>query len=70
MEHIKDDNKREIAIKGILNSNLSKKITVEALKEHGVYQEMESWFNTIKDIYCSTANVLTNKEIQMSTLKS
>jgi hypothetical protein len=33
MEHIKDDNKREIAIKGILNSNLTKKITVEALKD-------------------------------------
>jgi hypothetical protein len=33
MEHIKDDNKREIAIKGILNSNLTMKITVEALKD-------------------------------------
>lgn len=57
MTHIKDTKKREDAIKGILNSKLTKKITAELLKQHGVYEEIEKWFLTIKDMYNTTATV-------------
>lgn len=44
MLKITDINKRERAIKGILNKNLSKKITKEMLKEYKVYDEIKYWF--------------------------
>ncbi|MEF3329672.1 ATP-binding protein [Oceanobacillus oncorhynchi] len=58
MQNIKDDKKRENAIKGILNSTLTKKITADSLKQHGVYEEIEIWFRTIREMYNATATVL------------
>lgn len=57
MQDIKDDKKRENAIKGILNSTLTKKITADSLKQYGVYEEIEGWFKTIRDMYNTTAKV-------------
>ncbi|TMN21858.1 ATP-binding protein [Lentibacillus cibarius] len=58
MQYIKNDKKRENAIKGILNSTLTQKITADSLKQHGVYEEIEGWFKTISEMYNTTAKVL------------
>ncbi|KMM38607.1 ATP-binding protein [Guptibacillus hwajinpoensis] len=65
MSQIRDDKKRDMAIKAKLNGQLTKKVTAEDLKENGVYSEMESWFNTIKDIYYSTAKVGNPRGVQI-----
>ena len=49
MLFIEDIAERENAIKGIINNNLAKKVTVEMLKNHGVYDEIKSWFELIKE---------------------
>jgi predicted ATP-dependent endonuclease of OLD family len=49
MLQIEDVKDRENAIKGILNKGLSRKITKELLEAHGVYEEVENWFMSIKN---------------------
>lgn len=61
MQEISNNVKRENAIKGILNSTLTQEINAELLKEHRVYEEIESWFKEIKAIYDSTAAVVGRK---------
>ncbi len=41
----------EKAVKGILNGKLSKKITKEHLEELNSFDEIESWFTQIKDVF-------------------
>lgn len=53
MQHIKDEKKRENSIKGILNSNVVKKITKEHLEALEVYEEVKSWFLKISELYSS-----------------
>lgn len=55
MQHIRDDKKREKAIKGMLNSTLTKKITADLLRQSQAYDEIERWFKNIKDMYNTTA---------------
>lgn len=57
MPNIKDSSERENAIKEILNNSLTKNITADLLKKHGVFDEIEGWFKTIRDIYNTTAKV-------------
>ncbi|MED1487974.1 ATP-binding protein [Bacillus smithii] len=64
-EHIKDDNEREIAIKKILNGSLTKKVTAQLLKEHGVYDEIENWFKQIKEVYDKTTGVTSSRTISL-----
>jgi len=47
--NILDINKREQAIKGILNKTLASKLTKEYLEVYGVYDEIESWFKKISE---------------------
>lgn len=51
MKSIKDLDKREIVIKEIINNKLAKKLNYEGLQEHGVYDEIREWFETIKEMY-------------------
>ncbi|QGM29327.1 AAA family ATPase [Bacillus sp. N3536] len=53
MQQIKDVKKRENSIKGILNSSVAKKITKTHLEALGVYEEVESWFLIIAELYSS-----------------
>lgn len=47
--HIPDINKREQAIKGILNKKLASKLTKEDLEVYGVYTEIENWFKKFSE---------------------
>jgi len=49
MQEIKDVKERENAIKGILNKNLTQQITEESLRNHGVYDEIKGWFESIRN---------------------
>ncbi|MFD1863059.1 AAA family ATPase [Planococcus chinensis] len=51
VEKIKDKKSREQAVKGILNSRLAQLITTDLLIEHGVYDEMKTWFEKMKVVY-------------------
>jgi putative ATP-dependent endonuclease of the OLD family len=51
MQHIKCSKKREEAIKGYLNGQLSRKITKEHLIYCNSYEEIKSWFEQIADLY-------------------
>jgi len=44
-------NSRETAIKGMLNTRLTKKVTADMFRAHGVYDEIENWFKLMRDIY-------------------
>lgn len=49
MPHIENLEKRENAIKGIINKTLVEKMTADDLKDHGVFEEISGWFETIKE---------------------
>ncbi|AUZ25327.1 OLD family endonuclease [Bacillus subtilis] len=49
-----DHQKREQVIKRILNGKLTQRINEEMLRQHGVYEEIESWFISIRNMYEST----------------
>lgn len=51
MQHIKCSKKREEAIKGCLNGQLSKKITKEHLIYCNSYEEIKSWFEQVAYLY-------------------
>lgn len=44
----------EKEIKSIINGKLTKKVTTESLREHGVFDEIKQWFEEIKKMYDST----------------
>lgn len=45
---------KEISIKGILNGELSKKMTKELFEELGAWEEVRGWFETIRDLFNHT----------------
>jgi len=59
LPHITNMREKEKRIKQILNGCLTKKITADLLKEHGVYEEIAGWFQQIKEIYERTSGLTT-----------
>src|SRR5690606_24985946 len=60
-KEINREEKREKIIKDILNSSVSKNITKQHLEDLGVYEEVESWFKTIAELYNS--NMILDKKV-------
>lgn len=50
-----DAKEKELAIKKIINGSLTKSITKEMLKEHGVFEEIKGWFEKINELYMKTS---------------
>ena len=44
----------EKTIKGILNGELSKKMTKELFEDLGAWEEVKGWFKTIRDLFNCT----------------
>ncbi|MEK4947803.1 ATP-binding protein [Carnobacterium sp. FSL W8-0810] len=51
MLHIQKTDERENGIKGMLNKRASKMMTKELLEDLGCYEEIESWFMDISQLY-------------------